>query len=110
MNYLKVYECKKFRQPTGECLYYIEDTPENISAFVVTRPYDKDYAFVTSSDEIKLFSMGQFLDLVPDIQYLEQELLPCIIPMQKDECEIPEVVYYTEEQIMGMIPQMQEVR
>lgn len=106
MNYLKVYECAGFREPSGFPVCYIEDTPENIAAFVVTRPFNKNYAFVTPEDDLKLFSMGKFLDLVEDQKYLHEELLPVIVEMQTGEREVPEVNYYTEGQAMGTIEMM----
>lgn len=105
MNTLTVYKCQKFRQPSGNPVCFIEDTPENIAAFIMrSSDYDK-YAFITESDEVKLFSMGCFLDLVPD-QLDLTELQATIIPMQLFGKEVPEVKYVEEEVIRGMIPSM----
>lgn len=101
MSYLKIYECAGFREASGFPVCYIEDTPENIAAFIVTRHCSKNYAFVSPDDELKLFSMGKFLDLVEDQKYLHEELLPVIVGMQTGERDIPEVKYLTEGQATG---------
>ncbi len=109
MEYLAVHECVHFRCPCSEPICYIEDTPENIAAFIASsKPYD-DYAFITSNDEIKLFSMGKFLDLVFKEEELEG-LQNAIIPMQIGKIDIPEVVY-VDPYVRSEIDQgVQEVR
>ena len=92
MEYLAIHECKDFRVPSEDPVCHIEDTPENIAAFIVKSPIFKNYAFVTSENKIKLFSMGQFLDLVLDENDL-QTLQEAIIPMQMGEVPIHEVAY-----------------
>ena len=44
-------------------------------------------------DTVKVFTIGNFLDLVPDTEYLEKELRPVLLQMQFGEIEIPEVRY-----------------
>lgn len=105
MDYLAVYKCENFREPSGSPICFIEDTPENIAAFIMNSTDHEKYAFITNSDEVKLFSMGCFLDLVPNHHDLI-ELQAAIIPMQLFEKEVPEVKYVEEDIIRDMIPSM----
>ena len=106
IDYLAVYECKTFRQPSGIPVCYIEDTPENVAAFIASAPVNKNYAFINSADTVRLFSMGNYLDLVMDKEYLNHELLPVLVPMQTGEKEIPEIKVLSEQQIFGRIQSM----
>lgn len=45
-SYLSVYKCNEFRVVSNEFIGRIEDTPENISAFVVSADFNSNYAFV----------------------------------------------------------------
>lgn len=92
-SYLSVYKCNEFRVVSNEFVGRIEDTPENISAFVVSADFNSNYALVDDMDTVKVFTMGNFLDLVPDTEYLEKELRPVLLQMQFGEIEIPEVRY-----------------
>lgn len=92
-NYLSVYKCNEFRVVSNEFVGRIEDTPENISAFVVSADFNCNYALVDDMDTVKVFTMGNYLDLVPDTEYLEKELRPVLLQMQFGEIEIPEVRY-----------------
>ena len=105
MNYLAVYECDLFRNPSGRPVCYIKNTAKNIAAFVASCESHKNYAFITPADTTLLFSMGNYLDLVPDEKF-RQELLKEIIPFQMEAKEIPDVVFIDEEQINGMTMQM----
>ena len=44
-------------------------------------------------DTVKVFTMGNYLDLVPDTEYLEKELRPVLLQMQFGETEVPNVKY-----------------
>ncbi|MCR0531746.1 hypothetical protein MKC55_20585 [[Clostridium] innocuum] len=92
-NSLSVYKCNEFRVVSDEFIGRIEDTPENISAFVVTADFNSNYALVDDMDTVKVFTMGNFLDLVPDADYLENELRPVLLQMQFGEIEVPDVKY-----------------
>lgn len=92
-SYLSVYKCNEFRVVSNEFIGRIEDTPENISAFVVSADFNSNYALVDDMDTVKVFTIGNFLDLVPDTEYLEKELRPVLLQMQFGEIEIPEVRY-----------------
>ena len=95
-SYLSVYKCNEFRVVSNEFIGRIEDTPENISAFVVSADFNSNYALVDDMDTVKVFTIGNFLDLVPDTEYLEKELRPVLLQMQFGEIEIPEVRYERE--------------
>lgn len=101
-NYLAVYECEKFREPSGSPICYIDDTPQNVAAFVAKRTSNTNYALITPTDQVALYTLGSFMDLVPNMEY-RKELLPFLIPMQLGEIEIPEVEYLSEEQIYGAV-------
>lgn len=105
MNYLAVYECDLFRKPASRPVCYIENSASNVAAFVAGCEPDKNYAFITPEDTTLLFSMGNYLDLVPDEKF-RQELLKEIIPFQMEAKEIPDVVFIDEAQINGMTMQM----
>lgn len=105
MNYLAVYECDLFRNPSGRPVCYIENTAGNVAAFVAGCEAHKNYAFITSYDTVALFSMGNYLDLVPDEDF-RLELLREIIPFQMGVKEIPDVIYIDEAQINGMTMEM----
>lgn len=92
-NYLSVYKCNEFRVVSNEFVGRIEDTPENISAFVVSADFNSNYALVDDMDTVKVFTMGNYLDLVPDTEYLEKELRPVLLQMQFGETEVPNVKY-----------------
>ena len=92
-NYLSVYKCNEFRVVSNEFVGRIEDTPENISAFVVSADFNCNYALVDDMDTVKVFTMGNYLDLVPDTEYLEKELRPVLLQMQFGETEVPNVKY-----------------
>lgn len=96
-SYLSVYKCNEFRVVSNEFIGRIEDTPENISAFVVSADFNSNYALVDDMDTVKVFTIGNFLDLVPDTEYLEKELRPVLLQMQFGEIEIPEEEYFTRE-------------
>ena len=61
-NYLSVYKCNEFRVVSNEFVGRIEDTPENISAFVVSADFNCNYALVDDMDTVKVFTMGNYLE------------------------------------------------
>lgn len=90
-EFLKVYECEGFRRPT-QFKFEIESSPENIAAFIVNAPFNKDYALCDKSNRIVVTTMGQFADLIPDSK-LREQVLKHLIPMQMGDAEIPKVKY-----------------
>ena len=100
-EYIAVYECSAFRKVRGSPVCYIKDTPENIAAYIMNASSFKNYAFIDNKDEVRVFSMGRFLDLVPDEKYLEQ-IQPIIVAMQIGASKLPEIEYADE----GMIQKM----
>lgn len=89
----KETEDKEMDLEEKEFVGRIEDTPENISAFVVSADFNCNYALVDDMDTVKVFTMGNYLDLVPDTEYLEKELRPVLLQMQFGETEVPNVKY-----------------
>lgn len=104
-NYLAVYECIAFRQAYGPPICYIEDTPENISAFIMSKSPNKNYTLVDRNDMVKVITMGNFLDYVPNLLDLE-EIQPVLISMQLGERDVPEVKYVDIEEMERMIPKL----
>ena len=101
-NYLAVYECIAFRQTYGPPISYIEDTPENISAFIMSKSPNKNYMLVDRNDVAKVITIGNYLDYVPNLLDLE-EIQPVLIPMQLGKRDIPEVKYVDIEEMEKMI-------
>lgn len=89
-EYLDVYECS-CRRPT-KFIGKIEDSPKNIAAFIASAPYTQDYALIDINDECVVTTMGKFADLIPD-DYLREDILKYLIPMQMGEAKIPKVKY-----------------
>lgn len=90
-EYLKVYECDGFRHPSVfKC--EIESSPENIAAFIVNSPINKDYAMYDKNNHQVVTTMGQFADLIKNPE-LRSQILKYLIPMQMGEAEIPNVKY-----------------
>lgn len=56
-SYLSVYKCNEFRVVSNEFIGRIEDTPENISAFVVSADFNSNYALVDDMDTVKVFTI-----------------------------------------------------
>lgn len=92
-KFIDVYRCTGFRQYKDDYVCTIEDTPENIAAFIVSAPSFDNYAFMTRYGEERLFSMGNFLDIVHDQEEC-RILQNAIIPMQTEQREIPEVIFH----------------
>lgn len=63
-NYLSVYKCNEFRVVSNEFVGRIEDTPENISAFVEDKK--KRYKSLVSWEDEQPFNIYEFL-LAKDI-------------------------------------------
>lgn len=89
-DYLDVYE-SSCRRPT-KFIGKIESSPKNIAAFIASAPYTQDYALIDLNDECVVTTMGKFADLIPN-QYLREDILKFLIPMQMGEAKIPKVKY-----------------
>lgn len=106
-NVLDVYACNDFRTISSDKLYSIEDSLENVAAFVAGSEMDKDYALVDKNGEVRLYTMGKLLDFVPDKQYLTQ-LMNVLEPMQTGKVIIPEVKVISEEEMANELAEPEE--
>lgn len=76
--------------------YDIKNTPEQIAAFIMKyKMYD--VTITTYFDEFLIKSSMGFIMHCADQEYLQQKLLPVLVPMQQNEVEIPEFVPYNPE-------------
>ena len=55
-------------------------------------PYE-NYAIVKGSNKLVLTTFGNFLNNVPDQEWLKRELLPILIPLQMNQEDIKKVTY-----------------
>lgn len=92
-KFIDVYRCTGFRQYRNDYVCTIEDTPENIAAFIVSVSSFENFAFMTKYGEERLFSMGNYLDIVHDQEEC-RILQNAIVPMQMGQREIPDVIYH----------------
>lgn len=79
----------------------IEGDTENLAAFVASRNPDPNSRYIVTDvgDTTVLTTIGNFIDVCADKEFLVNELQPAIIPMQLGTAEIPEVRYIDEESI-----------
>lgn len=96
-KYLYVHECKSWRKPDDKIFCIIEDTPTNICTFIVQIKGYKNYAMIDEDGKVKVYTMGHFLDYVPNQNYLEKELLPIMYKIQNKKIDIPKIKYYEHE-------------
>lgn len=76
-------------------VYYVENTPEQISAFIMKYQYDR-VVITNYFDEYLITTNMGFIDYCSDQEYLK-ELLPVLVPMQLYEVEIPEFIPFVPE-------------
>ena len=55
-------------------------------------PYE-NYAIVKGFNKLVLTTFGNFLNNVPDQEWLKRELLPILIPLQMNQEDIKKVTY-----------------
>ena len=55
-------------------------------------PYE-NYAIVKGFNKLVLTTFGPFLNVVPDKEWLKNELLPILIPLQMGQEDIKKVTY-----------------
>ena len=56
-------------------------------------PYE-NHAIVKGFNKLVLTTFGPFLNVVPDQEWLKQELLPILIPLQMGQQEIKKIAYH----------------
>lgn len=78
----------------GKESVYIQNTPEQISAFIVKNQLET--VIISDILDVKLIeTLSGFLTYCSDQQYLASTLLPVLVPMQQGQVEPPEIVPYT---------------
>ena len=55
-------------------------------------PYE-NYAIVKGFNKLVLITFGNFLNNVPDQEWLKRELLPILVPLQMGQKDIKKVTY-----------------
>lgn len=92
-------------QLIGDCLYgyvpgeervCIENSVEQISAFIMNHRFDGQVKITNYLDIIEVQTVGQFIDQCDNKRFLNDELLPILVPMQSGEVEVPEFVPYVD--------------
>lgn len=73
--------------------FNVANTPEQIAAFIIAHQHD-DVKITSIFDIMLITTSGQFLNYVEDQEYLRDELLPVLVPMQRGEVESIEFVPY----------------
>lgn len=84
--------------------HYFEDTPENIASFITQHQFNKCTITDTADTLILTSSVGGFIDQCPNHSYLQNELLPVLIPIQTGDVEPKKIEFidteYCYEQVM----------
>ena len=71
----------------------IKEDTETIAHIVAgALPYE-NYAIVKGFNKLVLTTFGNFLNNVPDQEWLKRELLPILIPLQMGQEDIKKVTY-----------------
>ena len=71
----------------------IKEDTETIAHIVAgALPYE-NYAIVKGFNKLVLTTFGNFLNNVPDEEWLKRELLPILIPLQMGQEDIKKVTY-----------------
>lgn len=84
--------------------HYFEDTPENIASFITQHQFNNCTITDTADNLICTSVVGGFVDQCPNQSYLQNELLPVLIPIQMGVTEPQEIEFieteYCYEQVM----------
>lgn len=74
---------------------YLKPTAKSIASFIAVEGLNGDIVITTPLDTMLLKTFGQFIDKCPDQEFLTKELLPILVPMQKQEAEPETAEEYT---------------
>lgn len=77
--------------------YYFENTPENISDFILNNQFSNTTITDVADNLIVTSMMGGFIDRCPDQDYLANTLLPVLIPKQQGEAPINILKFHEQE-------------
>lgn len=81
----------------GEVRVCIENSAEQIAAFIMKNRSVNQVKIVNFLDLIEVQTAGHFIDYCENKRFLNDELLPVLLPMQLGEVEVPEFVPYVDE-------------
>lgn len=81
----------------GEERVFIKNTIEQIAAFIMANRFKSQVKIVNYLDITEIQTMGEFIDFCDNKHFLQNELLPVLVPMQKGEAEVIEFVPYVDE-------------
>jgi|GEM_PF-3196841 len=106
-----VYEYEKENPPFVMCFNKTQDTKmaivnttENICACIMSDEHhlNDELEFWTTDGRFVLSTLSRFLNMVPDQNWVKNELQPTIVSMQLGEKEPPIVVYYKVNEMDGL--------
>ena len=78
--------------------YYFEGTPKNICNFILM--HENNTVIITDKlDRLIINSLpGGFIDRCPDQQYLTNEIMPVMLPLQMGEVDLEEIEFIQSEE------------
>lgn len=85
--------------------FIFEDTPKNISSFIVQHSFNKCVITDLGDNFIVSSMVGGFIDRCPNQEYLVNELHPCIIPLQMGDEEPIAIKYLNGTHDIEMVMQ-----
>lgn len=77
--------------------YYFENTTSNIASFIVQNSSNACVVTNTADTLILNSTVGGFVDHCPNQRYLQEELLPVLIPLQMGDVEPQEIEFIETE-------------
>ncbi|MGE7843623.1 hypothetical protein ACQKNX_22940 [Lysinibacillus sp. NPDC093712] len=81
----------------GEERVCIKNTIEQIAAYIMANRFKGQVKIVNFLDILEIQTMGEFIDFCDNKRFLQNELLPVLVPMQKGEAEVIEFVPFIDE-------------
>lgn len=81
----------------GEERVCIKNTAEQIAAFIMANQFKGQVKIVNFLDLLEVQTVGPFIDFCESQHFLQNELLPVLVPMQQGEVEVVEFVPYVDE-------------
>lgn len=82
---------------SGEERVCIENTAEQIAAFIMKNRFKGQVKITNFLDILEVQTMGEFIDRCESKAFLNDELMPVLLPMQLGDVEVPEFVPYVDE-------------
>ncbi len=86
----------------GRSEHFLKATPTNIASFIVKNSPLDVIQITTPLDTAFISTRAGFIDYCADQEFLRNELLPVLIPMQMGDTEPPEVELVPENEMNSM--------